>query len=310
MKKEYCVYKHTTPNGKIYIGQTCREPNIRWSNGNGYRHQVFFNAIQKYGWDNIKHEIVASGLSKEEANQKEIELISYYDSTNPEKGYNIALGGTSTLGVKCSEETKQKISKARKGQKHSKEIIQKIIESRKGYSHSKETREKIGEANRKRIWSDESKEKLKRANIGKKLSEEHKQKIGDYFRLYSPNKKPVVCVETNVVYESLNDAERKTGILRRGIGMVCSGDRPTAGGYHWCFLDEYNKNTYVLREPKTSNKPNKVVCLETGIVYNSFGDAERQTGTNRIGIGKVCKKERKTAGGYHWMFYDEYLKSN
>lgn len=236
---KYCIYKHTTPNGKVYIGQTCREPNIRWANGYGYRHQMFYNAIQKYGWDKIIHEILFEGLSKEEADQKEIELIAYYDSTNPEKGYNIAFGGVSTLGVKCLEETKRKISEAHKGMRRSEESIRKQSETLKGHVHSEETKKKIGKANSKRVWSNESKEKLRQANIGKKLSEEHKKKIGDYLRLHSPNKKQVICMETGKVYDSASDAGRETGINRKGISMVCTGDRQTAGGYHWMFYNEY-----------------------------------------------------------------------
>ena len=140
--KEYCVYKHTTPSGKVYIGQTCKKPNERWSNGYGYKHQMFYNAIQKYGWDNITHEILFDGLTKDEANQKEIELISYYDSTNPNKGYNIAFGGVSTFGIKCSEETRQKISKSHKGKKRSKESRLKQSETLKGHIHSEETKKK------------------------------------------------------------------------------------------------------------------------------------------------------------------------
>lgn len=32
----YCVYKHTTPNGKVYIGITSKNPLKRWNNGIGY----------------------------------------------------------------------------------------------------------------------------------------------------------------------------------------------------------------------------------------------------------------------------------
>ena len=92
--KNYCVYKHTCPNEKVYIGITCIEPKKRWSNGHGYRNQhVFYKAIQEYGWKNMKHEIIFNNLTKEEAIKLEIETIKKYDSTNKEKGYNRTTGG-------------------------------------------------------------------------------------------------------------------------------------------------------------------------------------------------------------------------
>lgn len=109
----FIVYKHTTPNGKVYIGITSRKPEYRWNNGKGYMHnEYFYRAINKYGWDNIKHEILFTNLTREQAEAKEVELIKYYDSTNRFKGYNIKAGGDT---CKASEETKLKMSKVMKG---------------------------------------------------------------------------------------------------------------------------------------------------------------------------------------------------
>lgn len=32
----YCVYKHTSPSGKVYVGITKLKPKYRWNNGKGY----------------------------------------------------------------------------------------------------------------------------------------------------------------------------------------------------------------------------------------------------------------------------------
>ena len=110
-ERKWCVYKHTSPNGKVYIGITSQKPEHRWGkDGNGYKtQQHFWNAIQKYGWTNFKHEIIVSELSEEEAYKKEIELIEFYNSINQEYGYNCSVGGEkSAYGVVVSEEYKQK----------------------------------------------------------------------------------------------------------------------------------------------------------------------------------------------------------
>lgn len=47
--------------------------------------------------------------------------------------------------------------------------------------------------------------------------------------------KKVLCVETEEIFESINDAYRKTGISRGNISQVCLGKLKTAGGFHWKF---------------------------------------------------------------------------
>lgn len=97
--KKYVVYLHTSPSNKKYIGITCQEPNQRWRNGNGYKNnQYFYRAIQKYGWNNFKHEILFENLSHDDACNKEVELIDKFQSSDKEYGYNITKGGEGALG--------------------------------------------------------------------------------------------------------------------------------------------------------------------------------------------------------------------
>ena len=118
--KKYIIYKHTTPWNKIYIGITSRNPIKRWNNGNGYRKNIhFFRAIVKYGWNNIKHEILYTDLTEKEAKTKEIELIAQYNSTNINFGYNITKGGDTRVSM--SEEARLKMISKLKGQKRTEE---------------------------------------------------------------------------------------------------------------------------------------------------------------------------------------------
>lgn len=119
--KTYTVYKHTSPSGKVYIGITSRKPEYRWNKGKGYREkdqQCFYRAIKKYGWENIKHEILYTNLTEEEAKTLEISLIKYYKKLK--LSYNMTDGGDGGKGLhgkrgKLSEETKRKMSEVRKG---------------------------------------------------------------------------------------------------------------------------------------------------------------------------------------------------
>lgn len=99
------VYIHTTPDGKRYVGVTAIEPEKRWLKGKGYTQKVFGNAIEKFGWENILHEIVAENLSEQEASEMEIFLIKKYNTTDERFGYNVRNGGYKKLKREPKKET-------------------------------------------------------------------------------------------------------------------------------------------------------------------------------------------------------------
>lgn len=104
----YCIYIHIFPNDKTYIGKAKGNPEHRWGkNGKGYMYKnkktgkyhspKMANAILKYGWENIKHEILEINLTAEEACDKEKEYIKQYNSFGF-NGYNMTLGGEGSEG--------------------------------------------------------------------------------------------------------------------------------------------------------------------------------------------------------------------
>lgn len=87
-EKTWSVYRHTFPNGKVYIGVSVN-PEERWDNGMGYAdNRPMFRDIVFYGWRNIAHEILFSGLTEIEAFDKEKDLIASYGKNGREKTYN------------------------------------------------------------------------------------------------------------------------------------------------------------------------------------------------------------------------------
>ena len=75
MNNKWCVYAHINKtDGNVYIGITSQKLSDRFRNGNGYRKSIYFwRTIQKYGWDNFVHMVVAENLSEQSA--KEIERV-------------------------------------------------------------------------------------------------------------------------------------------------------------------------------------------------------------------------------------------
>lgn len=184
--KKYWVYIHTCPNGKKYVGiTTASKPERRWLKGRGYQHNDHFSkAILKYGWDNITHEVFEVE-SEEEMYRKEIELISFYHSNDPNFGYNLSSGGEkSALGCIRSKETRRKHSEDNLKRWADPEYRKKISEAMKGKTHpskphSEEAKKKISEANKKR-WSDpEVRRKMSESLKGRTLSEETRKRISE-----------------------------------------------------------------------------------------------------------------------------------
>lgn len=84
----YYVYVHTVPNGKIYIGQA-KDVAARWANGEGYvSNREFYKDISIYGWNRIKHEIIAVVRDREAAEKMEAVLIALLRTESKEYGYN------------------------------------------------------------------------------------------------------------------------------------------------------------------------------------------------------------------------------
>ena len=146
-EKEYYVYEHINKiNNKKYIGITKQRPTTRWKKGIGYKKSpLFWNAIQKYGWNNFEHIILFSKITKEEAEQKEKALIKKYQSNKREYGYNVQKGGGITS---ISELTKYKLKTTNTGKHHTEETKRKMslshIGNNKclGYKHTEQTKEK------------------------------------------------------------------------------------------------------------------------------------------------------------------------
>lgn len=178
--KKFWVYIHTCPNGKKYVGVTGRDPESRWLKGRGYcQNKHFYSAILKYGWDNITHEVFEVD-SEEEMYRKEVELISFYHSNDPNFGYNHSTGGErSSLGCKHSEEYRKKMSEAHKKRWADPGFREKVVEAQKKVRSDPEYRKKLSEANRKKGLNPEYREKLSKAHKGLIRSEEARKHIAE-----------------------------------------------------------------------------------------------------------------------------------
>lgn len=225
----FAVYQHINKtNQKRYIGITQQNVFRRWrSDGSGYKNNPYFwHAIQKYGWDNFDHIIIKTGLSQQEACQMERDLIAYYQSNDLTHGYNIADGGQFNI---MPLSTRQRLSIERKGKN--------CGADNPNYGNHKLAG--VNNPNYGKHVSEEIRNKISENRKGKGLhefTEEHKQKLRENHAGGS-DKKKVICIETGVIYSSINEAAKAMGIDKKMISNCCRNTPhyKTAKGYHWQF---------------------------------------------------------------------------
>ena len=206
-------------NGKIYIGQTIQKLERRmYSHFNRHTKTCISKAIQKYGKENFKYEIIDTAKTREELDDKEIYWIKYYNSLVP-NGYNLELGGNRHKEI--HEETREKLRKSHMGEKA----------PWYGKHLTEETKKKLSEAHKGNpgYWTGKKRDK----ETIQKMSQNRKGKTIGSTHIQS---KKIMCIETGVIYNSIGEASRKTNITRTGIINHLKGLSKSSGGYHWKYI--------------------------------------------------------------------------
>lgn len=107
-----CIYRLTAPNGKCYIGQTIdfkRRMRDHRRNSKSPKYTVH-HAIKKYGWVNIKKEIVIADVPEEDLDHLEQAYIEVENTVAPH-GYNLSTGGGRTVYSKAARRNMSKSKK-------------------------------------------------------------------------------------------------------------------------------------------------------------------------------------------------------
>lgn len=230
-------------SGRLYIGSTAGSFKQRWRIHKSYlrkgKHhslplQNAWNKYSEFAFDFIILEVVPKEEWLDDQYLTDIEQmwLDAYQSYSRANGYNICITAGSQLGLKRSEEAKQKMSEAKKGEKNyfwgktlSEEHCRKMSEAQKGEkshmwgkSPSEETRKKMSEAKKgkKGYWA------------GKSPSEETIKKLSKTYTFLSP-------VGDVVTFHNLNDYCRENGLDQSAMCKVAKGLQ----GHHkgWRFSD-------------------------------------------------------------------------
>jgi hypothetical protein len=245
--KKWCVYMHTFPNGKRYVGITSMSPEKRFRNGRGYSKQVIMNnAIIKHGWENIITEILYDDVNGGLAKDIEVCLINAYNSNDIKFGYNNTIGGDGVIGYNHTEETKHRISDT-------------LTKTAKRHGHSHKARkvvclttciefDSIIEAGEhygiKDVWGicTACKPNLRDRGFscgeynGEKLQWSYILEDGTYEKqlsglvgIGSHKVRGIMCITTTEVFNSISHAVAKYGIPSGNISKCAQGVRQFAG---------------------------------------------------------------------------------
>lgn len=270
------IYKITNMvNGKIYIGQTIRNIDVRWKEHLKASDKFPIHmALRKYGHHSFKIEEVER-CSDSDLDQREIFWISFFDSSNKDVGYNLTLGGAG-------------------GKKHDYTYIRSLWDSGMGTG---EIADKTG---------------IKQQTISTALTEhQNYSKCEAYSRGYAHARKtkgtPVSQYDIDGNYlnsfASSKDASmRVNGTTRQNIIRCCREKNGLSGGYQWRFTDDSPPERYTgLRNTRRTvaqyDTLGNLLCS-----YQSVADASRESDTDITSIFHCCNGRYKTANGFKWAY--------
>lgn len=233
-ESKYTIYIHRNKiNNKVYIGQTRLSPWYRrFRGGSAYKENpYFYNEIKKYGWENFTHSILEKNLTSQQADEREKYWINYFESCNPEFGYNMRKGGKGDYP--------KRLNKTR----NKKSVV------------CVETSQIFESLSAAAVWGGLSKDSASniKANImGSKPSAGKHPETGQplHWKWSLEDEDPdikdrsahnaigVKNIDTNEIFTSIAKATEAYDTYYLAIKKSCESiGEKTAGGYHWLFMN-------------------------------------------------------------------------
>lgn len=237
-------------NGKQYIGQRKYDKQGKWKEylGSGI---ILSRAIEKYGLENFSKEIIEECKTKKILNDREIYWINYYNAVESDDFYNIASGGDggNTIAGYTDDQRNllsTKLSDMRKG----------IINIGKNNGNSRRvicinTMKVFDTINEASIYYNVDKDAIQQccsdANKRKTAGEINGERM--IWEYYDENKnyefvpfkrdykyKQILCLDNNIIYNSVHEASKNTGCSIVGIRHCCTGYLKTTKGMHFSYV--------------------------------------------------------------------------
>lgn len=299
-------------NGKRYIGQ--KKFDRRWKEyiGSG---RVLKASVEKYGKENFSRNIIYVCYSAEELNQIEYDLSVQLDVVKSDDWYNLVYGGGTTTGIVVTNETREKLSKARK--------LNSIIHPEFDEHHSKMMIEFYKEhPEAKEDMSERAKQLWQNPEYVKKMSDAHKDYWDDDDNRIQHGEKiketwqdqDVRAARLSGLQEWATNSEYHE--LRSEISKR-NWDKP---GYREAQVSRnlgsgnpmYGVHRYGVNSPRFF----PVYCIEMRRIFWGATQAENELNIKASDIARCCKKlyGHKSAGKHpitkeklHWLYAEDAI---
>ena len=304
--KKFLIYKVTNLiNNKIYIGQTNNFKKRKIEHEKCYKKDdcYFHRALECYGKQNFKWEIIEKNLTKKEADEKERKYIKYFKSYyryKHSKGYNMTKGGEGGNPWNAKEVIVFD---------NDFNVIQTFMDCTECSKFINSHPSNIASACRR----------LGTCNGYIVRYKEDYKKYGKYITKRYKGEKKVVQLSKKGKYintfNSLIEASILTNTRRTGISGCLRGDYKLSNGYMWVYHDKYNSDNIQAISDTYGKKINKIVQLSLDNKYiNTFNNCVEACkyvgGKSYKFINKVLSHKNRTAYGYKWVKYEDYIKDN
>lgn len=289
--KKAIIYMYTSPSGKSYIGQTWNQEKRRQDHlGRKSKCPAFQQAIKKYGKDSFVFTVLHCGITcQKELDRLEALEISSRDTIAP-NGYNLKPGGG--------------------GGKHHESSIKKMKE------HWKNNRAQMVKAMKKAAESPEAKNRLRQNAIDNAADPQIRRKKSESLKKAFSDKSVREKRSKQRKLEWANPEIRKKridGLKKAQESKEYKKKLSQAMRERWkceTYKQEMKKKRTGKKRPQSAIEATrqkrmvKVVCVETGQLFESVSAAAAFSGASRTCISSVLTGKRKTAAGYTWRYAD------
>ena len=297
-------------NGKVYIGQSRNIGRRLYGHMQASRNEKdhrfqnpIYKAIRKYGADNFVFEIIHRCdqiVMQFEIDELEKDYIRKHNSASPKHGYNATTGGDGGI---LTDQTIEKI---------------KASLNRPGAKEARSLR-------RKEWWiknGDKRRAELAERKRNKPKESTYTPKKSAYIKKGKKDTRKVCCVERQCTFDSMTDASTVCSTRASTVWKVCNGKQETAGGLHFHWLDGepvvFNRRprvqTPITKEQRMAfiersiarGEAKKIICIDTGVVYRSCGEAALILDVDASKIRKNIydRKKQTSVKGLHFKFLE------